>query len=181
MHLLVHDSRGQNVAQRSHQVHKCADPIARGKRMDNNRHSGNSSAGARAIRKSTHHRRHQRRVIRQKRRRRKDGQLHIHKQGAQGAHQRHGNELFGAPPIRVLKMDMLRLFRHKITCLFHPDSNRWYWNLTSSAGMRTNAHTGRGLIGSAAGISTAPRHPFGTARFTASGEFHPALKQHLQV
>ena len=78
-------------------------------------------------------------------------------------------------------MDMLRLFRHKITCLFHPDSNRWYWNLTSSAGMRTNAHTGRGLIGSAAGISPAPRHPFGTARFTASGEFHPALKQHLQV
>ena len=47
-------------------------------------------------------------------------------------------------------MDMLRLFRHKITCLFHPDSNRWYWDLTSSAGMRTNAHTGRGLIGSVA-------------------------------
>lgn len=45
-------------------------------------------------------------------------------------------------------MDMLRLFRHKITCLFHPDSNRWYWDLTSSAGMRTNARTGRGLIGS---------------------------------
>ena len=116
--------------------------------MDNDSHSGNSSAGARTIRKPAHHRRYQRRVIRQKRRRRKDRQLHVHKQGAQGAHQRHGNELFGAPPIRVLKMDMLRLFRHKITCLFHPDSNRWYWDLTSSAGMRTNTRTGRGLIGS---------------------------------
>ena len=65
-------------------------------------------------------------------------------------------------------MDMLRLFRHKITCLFHPDSNRWYWDLTSSAGMRTNAHPGRGLIGSAADNLPAPRHPFGTARFTTS-------------
>ncbi len=78
-------------------------------------------------------------------------------------------------------MDMLQLFRHKITCLFHPDSNRWYWDLTSSAGMRTNAHTGRRLIGSVAGISPAPRRPFDTARLTASGEFHPALKQQLQV
>ena len=78
-------------------------------------------------------------------------------------------------------MDMLRLFRHKITCLFHPDSNRWYWYLTSSAGMRTNARTGRGLIGSVTGVSPAPRRPFDTARFTASGEFHPALKQQLQV
>ena len=56
-------------------------------------------------------------------------------------------------------MDMLRLFRHKITCLFHPDSNRWYWDLTSSAGMRTNAHTGRGLIGSAAGVLTCTTAP----------------------
>ena len=89
--------------------------------------------------------------------------------------------VFGAAPIRGLNMDMLRLFRHKITCLFHPDSNRWYWDLTSSAGMRTNTRTGRGLIGSAADNLPAPRRPFGTAQFTASGEFHPALKQQLQV
>ena len=172
MHLLVDDSRGQNVAQRGNQVHKRADPVTRGERMDNDRHGGNGSAGTRAVRKPAHHRRHQRRVVGQKRRRRKDGQLHVHKQGTQGAHQRHGNELFGAQPIRVLKMDMLRLFRHKITCLFHPDSNRWYWDLTSSAGMRTNAHTGRGLIGSTQVLACA------TAPL---GEFRPALKQQLQV
>lgn len=80
MHLLVDDSRRQNIAQRGNQVHNRTNPIARGKRMDDDRHGGNSSAGTRAIRKSTHHRRHQRRVIRQKRRRGKDGQLHVHKQ-----------------------------------------------------------------------------------------------------
>ena len=54
-------------------------------------------------------------------------------------------------------------------------------DVTSSAGMRTNTRTGRGLIGSVADTSPAPRRPFDTARFTASGEFHPALKQQLQV
>ena len=75
----------------------------------------------------------------------------------------------------------------KITCLFHPDFDRWPRVFTGSACQANQRRQGRGLIGERgpcaqthAGVTalSAERARASCVRFTASEEFHLALKQY---
>ena len=63
----------------------------------------------------------------------------------------------------------------KLTCLFHPDFDRWSWDFTRSAESVRQHGSGRGLIGLRGPFALRPRRM--PRRFTASEEFHLALKQ----
>ena len=108
-------------------------------RVDDHGEDADGKARHGTVGKAADHGRHQRGVIAQKRRRGENGDLHIHEDRTDGAHECHGDQLLGPPLVGVLKLDMRRLLRHEITCLFHPDSNRWHRILTGSACRQPNA------------------------------------------